>query len=326
MTSIAVLDRYQPSVATRQANPGEAVAEFYERRGRRVFQGAGSYWASIDIGSRSFLNCSEHLVLPARPGDVSAALARHNGVAAQFGTSLPGAPSGVFLIDDPNYNFDHVQKRTRGLVRNGLKTFRVEPVQRRHLIEFGLGINLETMERHETFREEFSDPKMWRRNIDAIYDMPQGWCYGAFSDRGLEAYSFGVVDGGTLFVMVQKSRNAAREAHANHALVFESIRAAFATGKVNAISYGTQPFLNSPHLQTFKIRMGFTLRPYNLRIALHPALELASPKPLVQYLAHRQQWLPRAHRAARLLSLGRGYEQPITQTPEETQDERSDNS
>jgi hypothetical protein len=326
MTSVAILDRYTPSQTSHHTTPGQAVAEFYERRGRRVFEGAGSYWASIDVGSRSYLNCTEHLTLDVHPAEVSAALARHNGVAAQFASNHPGAPSGVFLVDDPNYDFEHVQKRTRGLVRSGLKRFRVEPVQRRHLIEYGLDINRETMERHDTFRDEFADPKLWRRNIDAIYAMPQGWCYGAFSDQGLEAYSFGVVDDGVLFVMVQKSRNEARDLHANHALVYASIQAAFRTGKVRAISYGTQPFLNSPHLHNFKLRMGFTLRPYNLRIALHSALEFATPKPLVQYLAHRQDWLPRAHRPARLLSLGRGYEQPLpTPITEEDSDERTDN-
>ncbi len=299
---------------------GERAAEFYERRGRTVFQGAGSWWASIDVGSRSYLNCSDHLILGAKPEEVSAALGRQGAIAAQYSSQDPGCPSGVYWLDDVDYDIDRAQKRMRNFIRRGTKAFEIRSVAKDELQDRGIAINIETMSRHETFREEFSNPVQWRRNVEAIYGMDGIVCTGAFEDGVLMGYLFGVVDDGVLYLMVQKTVDAALEKHANPALMFETCRAAFATGQVRAISLGTVPFLNSPNLHQFKTRMGFAVQPYNMRIQLHPALEHFAGPALAGLAARWGSKIPvlggKIERQAKLLQLGKGYVVPEAEVKE----------
>ncbi len=297
--------------------PGERAAEFFERRGRGVFEGAGAWWTSIDTGSRSFLSCAEYAVLDAKPGEVSAALGRRNGIAAQYASKDPGCPSGVFMLDDPAYNIEHAQKRMRNFIRRGLKQFEIRAVEKHELLERGILINVETMARHDTFRSEFSEPAQWRLNVEAIYGMDGTVCMGAYENGLLQGYVFGVIDNGVLLLMVMKTVDSALERHANPALIFETARAAFATGQVRAISLGTMPFLNSPRLHQFKERMGFALQPYSMRIQLHPALELFAGKTLVGLAA---RFGGRFDRQAKLLQLGKGYVAPAVESKEENDD------
>lgn len=297
-----------------QLPAGERAAEFYERRGRTVFQGAGSWWASIDVGSRSYLNCCDHLVLGAKPEEVSAALGRQGAIAAQYASQDPGCASGVYWLDDVDYDMNRAQKRMRNFIRRGINAFEIRSVAKDELQDRGIAINIETMSRHETFREEFSNPAQWRRNVEAIYGMDGVVCTGAFEDGVLMGYLFGIVDDGVLFLMVQKTVDAALEKHANPALMFETCRAAFATGQVRAISLGTVPFLNSPNLHQFKTRMGFAVQPYNMRIQLHPALEVFAAPGLTGLAARWASKIPvlggRIERQAKLLQLGKGYVVP----------------
>ena len=314
----------QPIGALRTQPAGERAAEFFERRGRSVFAGAGAWWASVDSGSRSYLSCSEHLVLSATPAEVSAALGRHGAIAAQYATAEAGCPSGVFLITDREYGIEQVQKRMRNMVRKGLKHFEIRPVEKHEMLERGIAINLETMTRHELFRPEFSEPALWRRNVDAIYGMNGPVCMGAFEAGVLMSYVFGVIDDGVLFLMVQKTVDRALELHANPALTFETCRAAFGSGQVRAVSVGTMPFLNSPNLHQFKTRMGFELHPYNMRIELHPALEKLAGPGMVGFAARFGAKVPivgaRIERQAKLLQLGKGYVTPETSVKEEAED------
>ncbi|WP_031500580.1 hypothetical protein [Bryobacter aggregatus] len=309
-----------PTLASRPR--GERTAEFLERRGRTVFADSGYWWASIDAGSRSFLSCSEHLVLPLQPEEVSSILRRHNGVAAQYANQDSGADSGVYLQPDRTYNFEHVQKRMRNFIRKGLQHFTIRPVEKADLSLRGIEINTDTMSRHQVFRDEFSDPELWNRNVEAIYGMEGTVCMGAYQDGLLVGYVYGVIDDGILFLMVQKSTNTALELHANPALLFETCRAAFASGQVRAISLGTVPFLNSPNLHHFKTRMGFELHPYKMRIQLHPVLEPFAHPGLLSFLANHASKLPkigaRLEYHAKLLKLGRGYNtQPLVEASTE---------
>ncbi len=314
---MTTMEAVLPIGALRDLPAGERAAEFFERRGRTVFHGAGAWWASIDTGSRSYLSCAEYEVLSAKPGEVSAALGRRNGIAAQYASHDPGCPSGIFLLSDPSYDIDQAQKRMRNLIRRGLKHFEIRPVEKRELLERGIAINVETMTRHDLFRPEFSEPEQWRRNVEAIYGMDGTVCMGAFEDGVLMGYVFGVIDNGVLLLMVLKTVDSALEQHANPALMFETVRAAFATGQVRAVSLGTMPFLNSPRLHQFKERMGFVLQPYSMRIQLHPALELLAGRTLVGLAARLGG---RFERNARLLQLGKGYIAPEAESKEENED------
>lgn len=311
MTPLNALDP-SPSIVRIQApvRPGVRLAEFMERRGRHVFEAAGCFWASIDLGSRYYTSLPDTHVLESGFGEIRSALWRHKGLAAQFATHGPGSPNGVFLLEDPTYSMDHVQKRMRNNIRKGLKSYEIRPVSKADLLEQAIPINLATMARHHTFRDEFSNSVLWGRNVEAIQSMPDTWCMGAYQGTTLCAYLFGIVDSGILYLMVQKCTDEALELQASPALLYETTLAAFASGNIRGISLGHLPFANSPHLHQFKLRMGYPLVSYNMRIKLNPLLQPLESKwalDLAQSFGPRiPNYGERIAHHARVLAMGRG--------------------
>ena len=252
---------------------GERLAELLERRGRRVYQAGGYWWANVDIDSRYFVSLPDQLCIDVRREDVDALLRRANGLLARYPSQQrAGLPCGAYVVQDRAYTLQKLQKRTRNFVRRGLESCQIRQVERSELLTQGLDLNLDTMARHGRMRPEFGDPKTWARTVEAVYATQGSECWGAFVGDQLASYVMSCQDVGWEHLLIQMSRTELLKSYPNHAIDYFLIERAMANPEIHGVCLGSLPLRQGEGLHNYKVRMGYEVMPQDAVMAVHPLL------------------------------------------------------
>ncbi len=288
--------------------PGERLAELLERRGRRVSEAAGTWWASVDIGSRYFTSLPDQVSIKCRREDVQEFLRRENGALVRYPSDgQAGLPCGAYVIQDREYAMQKLQKRTRNFVRRGLESCEVRPVERKELLVQGLELNLDTMARHGRRRPEFGDPQMWARTVEAVYTTKGSECWGAFVGDRLASYVMCCRDAGWEHLLIQMSRVELLKSYPNHAIDYYLIERAMSMPEVQGVCLGSLPLRQSEGLHNYKLRMGYEVLPQRAVVVVHPLLSpLATSRAAGPLARQAGRWKQLAGLAERLEILAAG--------------------
>ena len=253
--------------------PGERLAELLERRGRRVYQSGGYWWANVDIDSRYFVSLPDQICVDIRREDVDSLLRRASGVLARYPSQQrAGLPCGAYVVQDRAYTLQKLQKRTRNFVRRGLESCEIRQVERSELLKQGLQLNLDTMARHGRVRPEFGDPKTWARTVEAVYESKGSECWGAFVGDEMASYVMSCRDANWEHLLIQMSRTELLKSYPNHAIDYFLIERAMANPEIQGVCLGSLPLREGAGLHNYKLRMGYEVRPQDAVVVVHPLL------------------------------------------------------
>lgn len=263
-----------PTAGVSVARPGVRLAELLERRGRRVFEAAGLWWANVDIDSRYFTSLPDQVAIDPSRGEVHELLRRAKGLVVRYPSNQQrGLPCGAYVVQDRGYCLAKLQKRTRNFVRRGLENCVIRPVERAELLVQGLELNLDTMARHGRIRSEFGELKTWARTVEAVYSTPGSECWGAFVDDRLASYVMSCRDSGWEHLLIQMSRTELLKSYPNHAIDYFLIERAMAMPEVEGVCLGSLPLRQGEGLHNYKLRMGYEVMPQGAVVVVHGLLE-----------------------------------------------------
>lgn len=264
------------AVALADAEPtkqiGSGLARFFERRGWSPTQLGGVHWVAGGTGLRWLMSLPEWAEPDASPPELARLLRFKKMLALRYPTSGPmGIPVGLYVCREKDYSLDKIQGKRD--VKVGLNRCEVRPVEANEFLLQGIECNRDTMCRQGRENPEFSDPRLWKRFVQAAFSTPEIEVLGAFVDGELAAYTLSCLEGGWCNALYTNSRTHLRKYHATHAVTFMRNHIALHRPDIAAVCAGPRRLLVTDGLDDYKIRLGFQLEPRSVVIRLHPALE-----------------------------------------------------
>ncbi len=250
---------------------GEGLARFLELRGGQIVEAAGALWQGI--GKGFYISLPYHALLDPDPAELTEMLSRAEGLGASFPSlTWPGLPGGlcVYRRGQP-YTLSSVHPKQRARVRQGLERCEIRRVDESELLAQGLLLNLEIMEHRGRLDPEFSDPRRWRRLVDAILLTPGAVVLGSFVEGRLAAYAISYQEDGWLYILDQIWRPGDRQNCPNHALTFCLTQAASEDPEVDAVSYGPTGLGGTDYLHEHQLRFGYKPAPHSFAFHLNPS-------------------------------------------------------
>jgi hypothetical protein len=284
---------------------GSGLARFMELRGRRIEEGAGALWHSVE--KRFYMAVPYQLMLAPDPDELDRTLRRINGLGLRFPSrDWSGVAAGLYVCRDRDYDVPKLQKTCRNLVRRGVEQCEVREASVDELLEQGLRLNCDSMGRQGRFDAEFGEPKGWQRLVHAIPESPAIRAVGVFVDGQLASYGITCREDGWVHVLHQNSRSDLLKHNPNHVLTYHVTREAMLDTGIEAICYGHISLVATDGLQDYKIRMGYEVEPHFSAMHLHPAISSAlTSVATLQSLAFLRRLRPRdqmLERAATVLA------------------------
>ncbi len=279
---------------------GQSLARFMELRGRRVVEGAGSLWHSVE--GRIYMSVPYHVPLTASREAIDGLVRKAGATGARFlSSSRSGQPSGIYVCRNRDYAFSSVQPRQRGRVRRGLECCEIRRVDSGVLAGEGLRLNQDSMKRQGRWDREFGGESQWKRLVAAVERVPEVVVYGAFVGGALGAYMVTHREDGWLYILHQMSREDLLEQRPNHALTFTVTRDAMADPSVHTICYGIISMVANDGLHEYKQRLGYQVEPYASVFQLHPALAgVLTSAPVMGAIRAIRRWRPADQRVERV--------------------------
>jgi len=258
---------------TREADPrpGQNIAEFMERRGRRIVESAECLWHSVE--NRFFLSLPYQVPRDPEYSEISRLLVAERALGAKFlSSNRPGLSGGIYVRRRKPYGLACIHQKLRSQVRRGLEKFTVRPVEQSELLGQGLQLNRDTMARQGRYDAEFGEAGKWERLARAVYRSRGVVAYGAFSEGRLAAYAITCRDGGWLHILHQMSRTEDLPQNPNHAVTFSVTAMAAEDAALEAASYGLVSLLSDDGLHMYKVRFGYEVLESANAFQFHPAL------------------------------------------------------
>ncbi|MDP8980795.1 MAG: hypothetical protein M3O35_09415 [Acidobacteriota bacterium] len=286
---------------------GRLYAEFMERRGRRIFEGAGCYW--YDVSGGMLMGIPYHEPIDPSAEEMKDLLSRAKRIGARYlsgeGNGLRG---GLYLRRKSPYDITSVHRKSRNRLRHAIEKCVVRPVERSEFREQGMQLNLDTMARQGRFDAEFGEPRQWERLVQAAYSSPGVAVMGAFAEGALAAYSVTLKEEGWFHILHQFSGNAwLSDWFPNEAVTFGLTKAAMDDPEMDAVSYGVAGLVKGAGLHEYKLRHGYEFAPYGYAFALHPAASWLLSNPASAWgIAAAHGLFPRVQVLERMESVVKG--------------------
>jgi hypothetical protein len=251
--------------------PGEALARFWEARGRSVFEAAGAYWG--------FFSRLHHICLPfdrALAPDrraLSEALRDAGVLAARYSTeSGRGVQSGAWVARTAGgFSMTRLDRTHRKLVRRGLQRCDVRSIDPDELRALGRELNGSMLKRQHRADPELTDPVRWARFTAAVAACPEISVLGAFVDGRLSGYHVSCRDGRWVHGLYKASLTEHLEHGTNPALEFTFLSRAAQNPNVDGVTAGVLALGDVPH-DRYKQGMGFELVPQRVAVEVNPRM------------------------------------------------------
>src|SRR5690349_5875484 len=224
----------------RRQIPGSVLARFLEFRGRRIFEGCGALWYSVP--GRFLMSLPYERVLNPEPEELRLLLQETRSAGARFPSlTWSGLNGGIYVLRRREYDVGKLHVKHRPRVRHGLQYFRVQPAERRDLIDQGRLLNLATMARQGRYDPEFGEQKRWERVIDAAFASPGVSFPAIFAGSRLAAYMVTCRETKWLHILHQMSRQEDLSHFPNHTLTYAVTAQASQDPSLDAVCYGYSP-------------------------------------------------------------------------------------
>jgi hypothetical protein len=249
---------------------GQLYAAFMERRGRRIFEGAGCLWH--DAGSHMIMSIPYHEEMDPPAEEIHRLLLKHGRIGARH-LAHPGVgmAGGLYMRRKSPYSMASVDRKAKNRLKRSLERCTVRPVEKDELLRQGLQLNLGTMKRQGRFLREFGEEHLWARFVNAVYDSLGITVTGSFLDGALAAYIVALNEDRWTHLLCQFSaRDLLDECYPNNALTFQVTKAAMENSDVDAISYGVAGLVKNEGLHRYKLHHGYEFIPLGYAFVMHP--------------------------------------------------------
>ncbi len=266
--------------------PGACLADFFELRGRRIYEACGVLWYSVP--GRFLMSLPYQQPLTPSRRDLHELLASSGSAGVRFlSDGWPGLESGIYVRMRGDYNLSSVHHKHRPRVRKGLDAFEIRPVEPEELTDQALEINLETMARQGRYDPEFAQPGPWRRLVRAIERCPNVSAIGALSGRQLAAYMIVCEEDRWLHMIHQMSRADMLPSFPNHALTYFVTKSAAENPSLDGVCYGLVSLVGNEGLHEYKLRFGYTVIRRSCAFVLNPWLDRILNNRIARWVVER---------------------------------------
>ncbi|MBF6568296.1 MAG: hypothetical protein IVW54_05410 [Candidatus Binataceae bacterium] len=297
------------------------IAKFFTSIGNRVIRTESCYW----YNPQPFMYRSlpiHRFVAPA-PAEIAKVLMLGPALALRYPMrpDAEGAPGGMFVCHDRNYDFASLSQNVRSRTRRGLARCRIEQISFEYLAEHGYALTEET-----TLRQMGKKPNRsieeWRLFCTNASHLADFEAWGAFVEDRLATFMVAMLVEDCYYIHLQKSASDLLKFYPNNALLFTVMKTKFACPEVGFISHGPKALAVGKGLEYYKTSMGLEIQPCTEQVVFNPLI-----KPFISWKGDAVvNRMVRRHpenlfwrRAARALSVARGEESGAQSGAEEIQ-------
>jgi hypothetical protein len=259
----------------------EIFGEWLRRQGYRVVRTPSTYW--YEVSPRVYQAFPYHWVIQPTEEELSSFLRKTRALALRYSTSLDhpfGCISYHAVYDQPSYNLESLDRRSRQNIRTGLKNCRVEPVLLERLAQEGWALETDTAKRQG--RRLMNDKAAWERRYRAAADLHGFEAWGALVDGRLVAALFSIQIDDCCELISQQCHRDFLGARVNNALSFVVTQTMVNRPSIRSIFYTLQSLDAPSNVDEFKFRMGYAAKPLRQRVVFHPWV-----KPFMNALTHK---------------------------------------
>jgi hypothetical protein len=263
----------EPSPVARPT--GAPLARFSEARGYPVFEASGCLWARGVTTKYLFDRLPLESTSPVDVAALGTALRAQRGIGALYASlGDGGTPSGIYVLPPRDHSLQRIPSESRRRqVRRGLERAELRWVEPEALLDEGLELNRQTMQRQRRFDPELGTAPRWRRFVAALKRCPGFRCAAAYADGRLAAYSIACRDGSWLHVRYRMARTDALAEKAAVALDHWMLTEAAEDRTVEVVSQGFVPVSQSgAGLDAYKRSLGYGVVAVRRALELHPFL------------------------------------------------------
>jgi len=189
---------------------------------------------------------------------------------------LPKKDIYEYVLTTDNYSLDQFNGNQRHRIRKCQKIFSFRNPSLEDLLQEGLAINRQTIERQSRTDSKLTDSKLWTRYVHSIYNDSRFTILGAYRENLMVAYLVVYnLEGKFNLVEAFIDRNQAKGASPMRGLLYTLINNLTGEyGKIT-ISYGFHKFSRPTSLTRFKETMHFERFSYAKAYVVNPVLQVA---------------------------------------------------
>jgi len=253
---------------TGESNP---MAEFFERLGHKIIRTPNALW--YDVQPKVLLSLPYYKLVEPVEEEIAGLMHEHKLRALRFPTALKnfGFVSNLALNTKTDYDLADQHQKARNQTRRGLENCKVEQIDFDFLMDKGLELNRETAER-QSREGQYANPDYWRKYCQAAKETAGVSSWAAFVEDKLASFLVAIEVDDWVEWVVHHSSTPLLKKYPNNALVYTAAQYFFRERGRKGICYGLGSLEQTLHLDHFKLRMGWELKPIKQRIVFSKAM------------------------------------------------------
>lgn len=247
----------------------DIFAEWLRNQGYRVVRTQSSYW--YEASAHVYQAFPYHWTIEPKEGELLDLLRKERAVALRFSAPIEysiGRISYHAIFDQPTYNLETLDRRSRQNVRTGLENCRVEPAPFKLLAEEGWELEVDTAARQG--RRVRMSKDAWRRRYLAAGSLPGFEAWGSYVNNKLVAALLTFSYDDCCELISQQCHRDYLNARVNNALTFVVTRVMMGRPGIRSVFYALQSLDAPPSVDEYKFRMGYRAKPVRQRVVFHP--------------------------------------------------------
>ncbi len=246
----------------------ETFVEWLRRRGHNVFKTPSSYW--YDAGPRILQAFPYHCLIKPSNEEIRSLLIKERIVALRYSSPLdtPVGKLSYHIVLNKSYDISLLNRKTRNGVKRGLDHFGVEPISFNRLARDGWFLQQDTLKRQK--RQSSMSKSEWETLCISAKDLPGFEVFAAVTGGELAAAAIVCRIDDTFCVPFAMSHSSFLGNHVNNALFYSMSYDLLKRDNMSGIFFTVESLDAPPHVDEFKVRMGFEPKPVRQVVAIHP--------------------------------------------------------
>jgi hypothetical protein len=296
------------------------MVEFFERLGHKIIRTQNAWW--YDVQPKVLLSLPYYKLVEPAEEEIAKLMHEHKLRALRFPTALKnfGFVSNLALNTKTDYDLANQHQKARNQTRRGLENCKVEQIDFDFLMNEGLGLNQETAKRQDR-ESQYADPDYWRKYCQAAKETAGMSSWAAFVEGKLASFLVAIEVDDWVEWVVHQSLTPLLKKYPNNALVYTAAQYFFKERGRKGICYGLGSLEQTPHLDHFKVRMGWTLQPIKQRLVFSKNIRIALSLAREPFLKVLEKLFPKNYTARKAIAMTRLYRQQTSDVPK-TDDEK----
>lgn len=296
------------------ASNSNNMVEFFERLGHKTIQTQNAWW--YDVQPRVLLSLPYYKLVEPAEDEMAKLMHEHKLRALRFPTNLNnfGFISNLALNTKTDYDFADQHQKARNQTKRGLENCTVEQIDFDFLMDKGLELNQETAGRQGR-ESQYADPDYWRKYCQAAKETAGTSSWAAFIEGRLASFLVAIEVNDWVEWVVHQSSTPLLKKYPNNALVHTAAQYFFRERQRKGICYGLGSLEQTPHLDHFKMRMGWTLEPIKQRLVFSKNLRIALSLAREPFLKVLEKLFPENYTARKTIAMTRLYRHQTSDVP-----------